>query len=389
MKYNRIVYSLDQVCKRIYSGGTPSTACPEYWGGDINWLSSGETGQKYIKDTIKKITLLGVEKSATKLAKKGCTVVASAGQGFTRGQASFLLIDTYVNQSVIVFEPNEKIILPRYLFYNLDNRYEEFRLLSDGTSTRGGLSGWIVKRMEISLPPLKEQQQVVSLLQRIDEKIDLNNAINNNLQQQAIALFQNTFPYGVEDDLPDGWRIASVGEIIELHDSRRIPLSGGERDKMENKIYPYYGATSLMDYVDNYIFDGIYLLLGEDGTVIDTKGYPVLQYVWGKFWVNNHAHILTGKLGFTVESLWVLFHLTSVRSIVTGAVQPKISQANLRSIRVVLPPQELLKSYNECIQPMFSTIRNNSSENERLSTLRDSLLPKLLNGEINVSEVEI
>ena len=389
MKYNRIVYSLDQVCKRIYSGGTPSTACPEYWGGDINWLSSGETGQKYIKDTIKKITLLGVEKSATKLAKKGCTVVASAGQGFTRGQASFLLIDTYVNQSVIVFEPNEKIILPRYLFYNLDNRYEEFRLLSDGTSTRGGLSGWIVKRMEISLPPLKEQQQVVSLLQRIDEKIDLNNAINNNLQQQAIALFQNTFPYGVEDDLQDGWRIASVGEIIELHDSRRIPLSGGERDKMENKIYPYYGATSLMDYVDNYIFDGIYLLLGEDGTVIDTKGYPVLQYVWGKFWVNNHAHILTGKLGFTVESLWVLFHLTSVRSIVTGAVQPKISQANLRSIRVVLPPQELLKSYNECIQPMFSTIRNNSSENERLSTLRDSLLPKLLNGEINVSEVEI
>ena len=158
---------------------------------------------------------------------------------------------------------------------------------------------------------------------------------------------------------------------------------------MENKVYPYYGATSLMDYVDNYIFDGIYLLLGEDGTVIDTKGYPVLQYVWGKFWVNNHAHILTGKLGFTVESLWVLFHLTSVRSIATGAVQPKISQANLRSIRVVLPPQELLKSYNECIQPMFSTIRNNSSENERLSTLRDSLLPKLLNGEINVSEVEI
>ena len=241
----------------------------------------------------------------------------------------------------------------------------------------------------VPLPELTVQEKIVSILDAITLKIENNKAINNNLQQQAIALFQNTFPYGVEDDLPDGWRIASVGEIIELHDSRRIPLSGGERDKMENKIYPYYGATSLMDYVDNYIFDGIYLLLGEDGTVIDTKGYPVLQYVWGKFWVNNHAHILTGKLGFTVESLWVLFHLTSVRSIVTGAVQPKISQANLRSIRVVLPPQELLKSYNECIQPMFSTIRNNSSENERLSTLRDSLLPKLLNGEINVSEVEI
>ena len=174
-----------------------------------------------------------------------------------------------------------------------------------------------------------------------------------------------------------------------MHDSRRIPLSGGERDRMEKKIYPYYGATSLMDYVDNYIFDGIYLLLGEDGTVIDAKGYPVLQYVWGKFWVNNHAHIITGKGGFSVESLWVLFKNTSVRSIVTGAVQPKISQANLRSIRIVVPPIEMLKSYDDKIQPMFSAIRNNINENERLTAIRDSLLPNLMNGELDVSEVEL
>ncbi len=181
MRSNRTNYTLDQVCKRIYSGGTPSTACPEFWGGDINWLSSGETGQKYIKETVKKITFLGVTKSATKLAKKGCTVVASAGQGFTRGQASYLMIDTYVNQSVIVFEPNEDLVLSRYLYFNLENRYEEFRLLSDKTSTRGGLSGWIVKRMEIALPSIDEQKKVVAILKRLDEKIELNNAINNNL----------------------------------------------------------------------------------------------------------------------------------------------------------------------------------------------------------------
>ena len=67
------------------------------------------------------------------------------------------------------------------------------------------------------------------------------------------------------------------------------------------KLYPYYGATSLMDYVDNYLFDGIYLLLGEDGTVVDNLGFPILQYVYGRFWVNNHAHIITGKEGFSVE----------------------------------------------------------------------------------------
>ena len=100
-----------------------------------------------------------------------------------------------------------------------------------------------------------------------------------------MALFNKYFPYKINDSLPKNWRIGTFGEIIELHDNKRIPLSGQDRDQMQNKNYPYYGATSVMDYVDNYIFDGIYLLLGEDGTVVDNYGMPILQYVWGKFWV--------------------------------------------------------------------------------------------------------
>ncbi len=258
-----------------------------------------------------------------------------------------------------------------------------------GSSNRQRVQTDVVENLLISLPPLVEQKKIGELLRSFDDKIRINNAINHNLQQQAIALYQNAFPYGVDDILPDGWRIATIGEIFNLHDSKRIPLSGGERDRMTKKVFPYYGATSLMDYVDDYLFDGIYLLLGEDGTVIDAGGFPVLQYVWGKFWVNNHAHIITGKRGYTTESLWVLFKQTSVRSIVTGAVQPKISQANLKSIQIVLPPIEQLNAYNEHIQPMFATIRNNQDENSRLSALRDTLLPKLMSGEIDVSKVEI
>lgn len=71
-----------------------------------------------------------------------------------------------------------------------------------------------------------------------------------------------------------------MDEIVEIHDSKRIPLSGTQRAKMKKRIYPYYGAASLMDYIDEYIFDGKYLLLGEDGTVVDDAGYPILQYVW-------------------------------------------------------------------------------------------------------------
>lgn len=158
---------------------------------------------------------------------------------------------------------------------------------------------------------------------------------------------------------------------------------------MSKKIYPYYGAASLMDYVDEYIFDGIYLLLGEDGTVVDDAGYPILQYVWGQFWVNNHAHILTGKNGYSVESLMLLFKRTPVKSIVTGAVQPKISQANLRSVPVVIPASKDLESFNELIKPLFDQIRQNTDQNKALAQIRDALLPKLMSGEIDVSDVQI
>ena len=211
--------------------------------------------------------------------------------------------------------------------------------------------------------------------------------INDNLLQQAEALFNRFSPYSVDDSLPEGWRVGTIGDIVEIHDSRRVPLSGAQRAKMVKCTYPYYGAASLMDYVDEYIFEGVYLLLGEDGTVVDNAGYPILQYVWGQFWVNNHAHILTGKEGFSVESLMLLFKKTPVNSIVTGAVQPKISQANLKSIPIVIPPLADIESFSKTIQPLFDQFRQNQDQNKALASLRDTLLPKLMSGEIDVSSI--
>ena len=252
-----------------------------------------------------------------------------------------------------------------------------------------GINRNTVHKEIVSLPDIETQRRIASTLSMFDEKIKINTEINDNLLDQAQTLYKQHFPYSVQDDLPDGWRIGTVGEIIEIHDSKRIPLSGADRMKMEKKIYPYYGAASLMDYVDNYIFDGKYLLLGEDGTVVDDAGYPILQYVWGQFWVNNHAHILTGRLGFNVESLYMLFKQTPVKSIVTGAVQPKISQANLRSVQVVIPPERNLKEYNDLVEPLFSLLRANEEECKSLAALRDTLLPKLMSGEIDVSAVQL
>lgn len=279
----------------------------------------------------------------------------------------------------------------RYLsYYFLTPQHRAFMIsmCSHGT-TMASLNQKIIEMISVPLPERKAQDQVVAVLSALDEKARINREINDNLLDQAQTLYKQHFPYSVQDDLPDGWRIGTVGEIIEIHDSKRIPLSGADRMKMEKKIYPYYGAASLMDYVDNYIFDGIYLLLGEDGTVVDDAGYPILQYVWGQFWVNNHAHILTGRLGFNVESLYMLFKQTPVKSIVTGAVQPKISQANLRSVQVVIPPEHNLKEYNDLVEPLFSLLRANEEECKSLAALRDTLLPKLMSGELGVSDIQL
>lgn len=261
-----------------------------------------------------------------------------------------------------------------------------------GSSGRQRVQTDVVANLDVELPPIEEQRKIGGVLKTFDDKIKLNNEINNNLEQQAKALYKDWFfdfsPFSTEGNLPNGWRLGTVDDIIQLHDSKRVPLSGSERDKME-KIYPYYGATSLMDYVDNYLFDGIYLLLGEDGTVVDSLGFPILQYIYGQFWVNNHAHIITGKEGFSVEELYLFFSLTNIKSIVTGAVQQKVSQQNLKKVPAIIPNKEALNAFDDLIQPIFAQIRNLKDENIRLADLRDTLLPRLMSGELDVSNVEI
>ncbi len=276
-----------------------------------------------------------------------------------------------------------------YLYYLLSSLQLNERRI--GTS-QPLLTQNILNNIEVDVPALDKQKKIASILESLDKKIQLNNEINNNLEQQAKALYKDWFftfsPFSADGTLPDGWRVGTVNDIIQLHDSKRVPLSGAERDKMA-KIYPYYGATSLMDYVGNYLFNGIYLLLGEDGTVVDSLGFPILQYVYGKFWVNNHAHIITGKEGFSVEELYLFFSLTNIKSIVTGAVQQKVSQQNLKKVPAIIPRKEALNAFDELIQPIFAQIRNLRDENARLAELRDTLLPKLMSGELDVSNIEL
>jgi type I restriction enzyme S subunit len=146
------VLKLNEVCERIFSGGTPRTKETSYWNGDIPWLSSGETGQRFILRTEKTITKEGVENSSTRQTRKGSVVIASAGQGKTRGQTSYLCFDSYINQSVIALETNNTLLPDSFLFFDLARRYEEFRQISDAHSSRGSLTTKLLAEIDVVTP---------------------------------------------------------------------------------------------------------------------------------------------------------------------------------------------------------------------------------------------
>jgi len=162
---------------------------------------------------------------------------------------------------------------------------------------------------------------------------------------------------------------------------------------------PYYGCPSFpqskcsqssmfmnfMDYVNDYIFDGEYILLGEDGTVRTIEGYPVLQYATGKFWVNNHTHIIKARAPYNNFFIWNYLSKKNIDKIITGAVQPKINQTNLKSLDFPIFPENLVKKYIKTTNPHFNKINKNKAQIRTLEKLRDTLLPKLMSGEVRIT----
>lgn len=306
---------------------------------------------------------------------------------------------------LIKFSLNPEKVNPKFMrYYTISTVYKNWVNSFSTGSTRGNINAQTYGNMKINLPPRKQQNFLVDILSTLDEKIEINNKINKKLEEMAQTIFKQWFvdfefpnedgePYKsnggemVESELgmiPKGWEVRVLGDIIELFDSKRIPLSKNEREKRE-KLYPYYGAASLMDFVDDYIFDDIYILMGEDGTVVDDCGFPILQYVWGKFWVNNHAHVIKGKGYISDEFVYILLKNTNVSSIVTGAVQPKINQQNLKGLKIAMPrDNKLTVDYSNIVKSSFEKVRCNNDESNILINMRDLLLPKLMSGEIRV-----
>ena len=299
-------------------------------------------------------------------------------------------IEGGASSDVLVIRPND-LIDNNFLYYALtqDSFFEYVMKGSKGTKMPRGDKSQI---MNFVIPDLDidEQIKIGKLLKCIDQKIQINNQINQELEAMAKTLYdywfvqfdfpdQNGKPYKssggkmvyhpeLKREIPEGWGVEKLGDITICHDSKRVPLSSNDRELVKGEI-PYYGATGIMDYVNDYIFDGDYVLMAEDGSVMTEKGTPILQRISGKNWVNNHAHVLEPIKNHSCKLLMMLLKDVSVMKIKTGSIQMKINQENMNKIVVPAIPLELLSEINQKLEVIDKQQLNLIEENHQTARL--------------------
>ena len=303
-----------------------------------------------------------------------------------------------ISNKQLKLRANTTLADPRYLFYYFASpqMVAHIRNRAIGAAVPGINLG-ILKALQVVLPPPSEQRRIASILSAYDDLIENNTRRIAILEEMARRIYEEWFVRFrfpghegvrmVESELglvPEGWESTSLGEVAENHDRLRKPLSKMERETFKGP-YPYYGAAKVFDYVREYIFDGQFLLLAEDGSVETPEGFPVLQLTDGKFWANNHTHILRGSDRASTEFLYLRLERQPIRGYITGAAQPKLTQAAINRISVVLPARNVLCGFDALVKPIFAMRAVLVRKNRNLRTTRDLLLPKLISGELDVS----
>lgn len=304
--------------------------------------------------------IIGTDLSKYKVIKKNqfaCSLMQVSRDG-KMPVAMFREDSAIMSPAYPMFEVNdEKELMPEYLeMYLSRSEFDREAVFYAIGGVRGSLEWSDFCDMQLPVPPIEEQRRIVSEYQTVEHRIANNEALIQKLEETAQAIYHHTFVEGIdEENLPEGWRKGCLEEVTICFDSKRKPVAGYDRTGKKS-IYPYYGATSIMDYVDDYIFDGEYILMGEDGSVVTEDGKPYLQYVRGKIWVNNHAHILQGKGLYNNNILYWSLNNTIIQDYITGAVQLKLNQQNMNSIPVIIPDENTLIKIQKILNPITDYI---------------------------------
>ena len=406
--------SLRWMSKR-YAGGTPDKGNEAYWeDGEIPWINSGAVNDGYITQPSELITREGFANSSAKWIPKDALVMALAGQGKTKGMVAQLGIPTTCNQSMAALIPDHRFA-PRYLYYWLTANYQNIRNLAGGEA-RDGLNLEMLGSIPCPVPPVDEQQTIARFLDaktaQIDALVAQKRQLIDKLKEKRQALIARTVSRGLPPEaakaaglepnpemndsgvdwlgqIPKHWTAKAVRYIFRNCDSRRIPLSSEERADLE-KLYPYYGASGVIDMVDDYLFDELLVLVAEDGANLLSRSTPLAFLASGKYWVNNHAHILkplAGDIRYWVATLETF----DFSPLITGAAQPKLTADRLGGIQLPAPPaneQMAIADYLAATTGELDALVGQAVEVvDRLTEYRQALITSAVTGKIDVREL--
>lgn len=366
--------------------------------GWINYIDISSVNAGFF-DAPRKIKLSEAPSRAKRLLKDGDTVISSV-RPYLKAYFYFKATNPYTVASTGFAILSPKKIDPRFLYYVTTNdNYIQFLTNNCTGSAYPAFNPEVIEKSIVYIPDnIAEQLRIAEILSSLDDKIELNLEMNKTLEEMAMAIYKEWFvdfgPFRdgefVDSELgsiPKGWEVKDLNHISNTLDKIRKPISSRERLKISG-YYPYYGATGILDWINDYKYDGRYVLMAEDGTVMTKDQKPYLQFIEGKFWVSNHAHVLKGKDYYSDTFLYHSLSNLYIVPYVTGAVQLKISRRNMDLMKFVTSSLEIHTRFDAIVNPLIEQIFTNKSETETLKELRDYLLPKLISGEVRVKAAE-
>lgn len=405
-EYNRI--KIQHICSNICSGGTPKSTVTEYYGGNIPWLNTKEINFNQIYRTEKTITNEGLNNSSAKWIPAKSVIVAMYGA--TAGKAAINRIPLTTNQACCNLMINPTKADYRFVYYALCNDYTYLASLANGGAQQN-LNAQQIKDFAIPLPSLEGQKRIANILSSLDDKIELNRRINENLEQQAQALFKSWFvdfePFKdgkfVDSELgmiPEGWRVGTLEEIGQI-------IGGGTPSKANSSFYCENGIPWITPK-DLSINKSKYISRGENditeigyrnssakkipaGSVLFSSRAPIGYIAIANNEVTTNQgfkSVIPTKAGTCFIYLFLQLYKKYIESLATGSTFKEASGALMKSLKLKIPPQSIFENFEFMLNPLFSQQCVLESEIDHLSKLRDTLLPRLMSGELAITDVD-
>lgn len=356
---------------RVVTGKTPKTAISENYGGDVPFLTpSDDMSVKYVSKTVKTLTEKGLSEVKNTLLPQDAVCVSCIGSDL--GKVVITTKNTVTNQQINSIIVDKEHFDVSFVYYAMLILGKELNFISKTSTAVPIVNKSSFSSYEIQCPSLEQQKQIAAVLSLLDDKIENNQKLNDNLQQQAQAIYSSMFI-----DNPDpAWSHGHLSDLISVK-------YGKDHKKLADGIYPVYGSGGIMRYVERPLYNKESVLIPRKGTLNN------VMYVNQPFWSVDTMFYTEMKLPNVAKFVYHFVKAKDLASMNAGSAVPSMTTDILNAMELVIPSASALEEFESLVAPMYEAMEANDVQSKALSQMRDTLLPKLMSGELDVSAIQL